>query len=247
MTNARINLFWLIIFGVTLPLGVVLSTHLARRSFEKVKLRDQTIRVKGYAEQSIVSDRAQWSASISRRGVDRTAAYNQLQKDRAALLAFLTSHGFEPEVVHATPVGIYELIKRDAKGNRTNEIEYYTVSQRFTIESTDVQEVAAVANAAAALIAEGINLEADPPDYLYTKLNDLKLEMLARSTANARQRAEKLVSASSNTLGALRSASQGVFQITPAYSNEVSNSGFSDTSSIHKKIRAVVTLEYAIQ
>ncbi len=247
MKQSRINLFWLIVFGCTLPLGVVLSTHLARRSFERVKLRGQTIRVKGYAEQAIESDRAHWSAEITRRHADRTEAYNRLRADREKLLRFLNEKGFDHNDVSMAPVQIGELIRRDEKGNRTNEIEYYKVSQRFSIASNDVRKVAGVARDAAGLISEGINLEADSPQYLYTGMNDLKLEMLGRATMNARDRADRLVSASDNTLGTLRSASQGVFQITPAYSNEVSNSGYNDTRSIDKKIRAVVTMEYEIR
>ena len=88
MSSARINLFWLIIFTLTLPLAVVMSTHLARRSFEKVKLRGQTIRVKGYAEQTITSDRAEWSATIRERNADRTKAYELLEGHRERLLAY---------------------------------------------------------------------------------------------------------------------------------------------------------------
>ena len=82
MSNARMNLFWLIVFGATLPLGVVVSTHLARRSFERVKFKDETIRVKGYAEQRIVSDRAMWSAEIGTRNAKLLDAYKQLAGDR---------------------------------------------------------------------------------------------------------------------------------------------------------------------
>ena len=71
--------------------------------------------------------------------------------------------------------------------------------------------------------------------------------MLERATANARERVEKLLSASHAHVGELRSASQGVFQITPAYSTDVSDYGINDTTTIDKSIKAVVTIEYAIE
>ena len=71
--------------------------------------------------------------------------------------------------------------------------------------------------------------------------------MIAAATANARERAGALVENSDGTLGEVRAASQGVFQITPAFSTAVSNSGYLDTTSIQKAIKAVVTVEYAIQ
>ena len=87
----------------------------------------------------------------------------------------------------------------------------------------------------------GVELSCDSPRYLYTRLDDLKLAMIADATRNARERAELLVAGSPNTLGPLQSASQGVFQITPAFSNEVSGTGMNDTTSLHKVIKAVVT------
>ena len=247
MSNARINLFWLIIFGATLPLGVVISTHLARRSFEKVKLRGQTITVKGYAQQRIVSDLAMWSASIGLRDPDRTAGYKSLERDRALLLAYLKSHGFEEDKVDFSPVSISPVYKLNDEGDKTNEIELYAIGQGFSIESDDVQLIAKVAKESSSLIADGVDLSARSPSYLYTKLDKMKLEMLGRATGNARERAERLVDGSGNGLGPLRSASQGVFQITPAYSTEVSSYGYNDSTSIDKSIKAVVTVEYAIQ
>jgi len=130
---------------------------------------------------------------------------------------------------------------------QTNTIEGYVVRQWVQIASGDVAAIAKVARDASDLIGEGIELDGNPPQYLYTKLDELKLEMLGESTKNARDRAEKLVSGSPSSLGALRSASQGVFQITPAFSTEVSDEGMNDTSSIQKIVKAVVTLEYAIE
>lgn len=247
MSTARINLFWLIVFACTMPIGVVISTHLARNSFERVSLRDQTIRVKGYAEQAIVSDRAEWSAGVSVRNADRTVAYRSLEADRKRLLAFLAEHGFADEAVELFPVSIRTIYKLDEDGDNTNTIEAYALSQSLQIESTDVEKIATVARAASDLIGEGVELNARTPRYLYTKLETLKLEMIAAATDNALQRATAMVEHSGGTLGEVRSASQGVFQITPAFSTSVSNSGYLDTTSIQKAIKAVVTIEYALQ
>ncbi|MBI1369023.1 MAG: DUF541 domain-containing protein [Planctomycetes bacterium] len=246
MSTARINLFWLIIFTLTLPMAVVASTWLARSSFEKVRLRDQTIRVKGYAERPITSDRAEWSSTIIERNADRTAAYRQLAEHRDALMGYLQSQSFKGDEVEPGPVNISPQYTRDAKGNQTNTIELYVVTQSFTVASPRVDKVAEAARDAGQLIAEGVELDSNSPSYLYTKLDDLKLDLLKDATQNAYQRAQLLVSNSTSRLGPLRSASQGVFQITPAFSTEVSGSGENDTTSLSKIIRAVVTVEYGI-
>lgn len=247
MSRTFTNLFWVVVFGATLPVGVVLSTHLARRSFEKVKLRDQTISVKGYAEKAITSDLAQWSAAFTARHAQMVDAARQLDTARAGVLAFLASRGFPAEQVELSPVSIGLRYVKNDKGNDTNQIETYVLTQRVAIGSTDVRRIADTARAASDLIAQGIEIDADAPTYLFTKLDDLKLEMISQATANAHERGQRLVSHSPNKLGDLRSASQGVFQITPAHSTEVSGSGVNDTQSLDKVIKAVVTVEYAIQ
>jgi len=247
MSNARVNLMLLVVFGLTLPVSVVLSTNLARRSFEKVKLRDQTITVKGYAERPIKSDLARWGAGISVRRPELTAAYAELEKGRARLIEYLAGHGFKGEDIQSSPVSISQRYAKDKEGNNTNTIEFYVVNQYFSIATTDVSLIAKVASGSADLIREGIELNADTPSYLYTKLDEAKLEMISEAVANARARAESLVKGSTSRLGPLRSASQGVFQITPVNSTDVSGSGISDVTSIDKVIKAVVTQEYAIE
>lgn len=104
MSQSRIDLIWLIVFTLTLPVAVVVSTQLARSSFEKVRLRGQTVTVKGYAERPIVSDRAEWSCGITERHADRTAAYTALESARNRLLTYLQQAGFGEQTVGVGPV-----------------------------------------------------------------------------------------------------------------------------------------------
>jgi hypothetical protein len=85
------------------------------------------------------------------------------------------------------------------------------------------------------------------PNYFYTKLDELKIEMLATATENAKQRAENMAKASGNRIGFMRSARMGVFQITSPNSTDVSDSGINDTSSIEKKVTAVVSVTFSIE
>ena len=243
--SSRFQFVWLIVFCLTLPLAVIVSTNLARRSFEKVQLKDQTISVKGYAEQTIQSDRATWSATIRQRDATLADAYAQLETGRAALIAYLKTSGFaDPSL---SPVAVDIVYKKDEKGNVTNAIEFYTLAQTASIASEKVDAVAKAACDASALIKQGIELSSYPPQYIYTGLNPLKLKMLADAADNARERAKALVEHGGGRLGPMRAGSQGVFQITPAFSTEVSNAGENDTGSIQKVIKAVVTQEYEIE
>lgn len=71
--------------------------------------------------------------------------------------------------------------------------------------------------------------------------------MLRKATENAKQRAEKMVKATGNKIGFMRSTRMGVFQITPITSTDVSDWGINDTTSIDKKDMAVVTVVFDIE
>ncbi|WP_420795975.1 SIMPL domain-containing protein [Desulforamulus profundi] len=97
------------------------------------------------------------------------------------------------------------------------------------------------------LIEQGVVFESQPPQYFYTKLNDLKVNMLAEATKDAKLRAEKMASSTGSRIGSQRSAKMGVFQITAVNSNEISDYGINDTSSIEKEITAVVNVEFSVK
>jgi hypothetical protein len=121
------------------------------------------------------------------------------------------------------------------------------VSQEVEIESKDVERVRDISLESTELIEQGVQFESLEPEYLYTKLDELKVEMLAKATENAKLRAENMARSAGNRIGFMRSAKMGVFQITPANSTDVSDSGVNDTSSLDKKVTAVVSVTFAIE
>ena len=89
-------------------------------------------------------------------------------------------------------------------------------------------------------------MESGSPMWFYTKLNDLKIELLGEAAKGARVRAEKIAEHGDADVGALVGADQGVFQITSPTSTEVSGYGELDTLSIHKSVKAVGSARYAV-
>ncbi len=243
------NWLGMLIVGVFFAGAVVFSTHLATRSLERVKIRDQSLRVKGTAERLVEADYATWSGGVEARAVVMTDAYRELEVSRAKLVEYLAKNGFTGERVWLGPVSIQKIFEQDKEGRATNKIERYALSQSFAISGSgaEVDKVARAARDASGLIAQGVELDASSPSYLCTKLPEMKMEMISEASGNAYDRATRLTGPSGTKLGQMRSASQGVFQVTPVHSNEVSDEGLSDTSSRSKRVRAVVTVEYALE
>jgi hypothetical protein len=140
-----------------------------------------------------------------------------------------------------------KIFKKNKEGKDTNEIEAYELTQGIEVRSNNVPVVDVVSRESTELINEGIVFVSGAPGYFYTKLDELKIEMLAKATENAKARADNMVKATGNHIGFMRSARMGVFQITPITSTDVSDYGYNDTTSLEKKVMAVVNVGFAIE
>ena len=122
----------------------------------------------------------------------------------------------------------------------------YRVYQGLDVSTTKIDVVEAVSTRLAELIERGIDVSADPLEYVSTDLANAKLKALRAATADARQRADILVGGLGGKLGPMRSSSLGVYQITPRDSTDVSNYGINDTTSRDKDVTAVVSATFAV-
>jgi uncharacterized protein len=114
------------------------------------------------------------------------------------------------------------------------------------VRSNDVDKIAALSRQVTELINQGMLIESVPPEYLSTKLGDLKIEMLAEAAKDAKLRAQQIADATGSKIGPVQAARMGVLQITPPGSNVVTDYGVNDTSSIEKDITAVVNITFAV-
>ena len=144
-------------------------------------------------------------------------------------------------------VSVNERRKRAENGYDTNEIEFFELSQKIEVKSQDVQNISKLSTEIAALIGEGIALSSGMPSYYYTRVNELKGELLITATQDARERAKTLAEGSGVSLGVLRAARQGVFSVRAADASGISEKSTDDVSSISKKVTALVTVDYAMK
>ncbi len=240
---------WLGLFllGALLSTGIIIATLVISKTVERVKFQNQRIQVKGFAERAITSDIAVWSGQITTRSPELVTAYDNLQADLEKVLAYLQQKGIRKEDVSIPSVITTIQYKRTEQGMTTNIVEGYNLVQTVSITSPNIEQIAEIANEVTVLIKEGIEFDSFSPQYFYTKLDNMKIELLGEATKNAGMRAKQLAENSGSKVGSLKYASQGVFQITPVYSTQVSDYGTYDTTTIEKSVKAVVTMEYSIR
>lgn len=247
METARSERYPQLLLGmVALALGLVLSAIVAGAAFKSARRANDQIEVTGSAKRSIRSDYAVWRVSVGTQSPTLQDAYAEVTRHGQALRQFLSRSGVADSLVTVKPVEASSIYRVAENGMQTNELLGYRLSQQFEVRSSDVNGVTALSQGATALINQGVPLQSSPPEYLYTKLADVRTEMLAAATEDAKRRAEAVARSAGADIGAVRSARQGVFQITPRNSTEVSDYGINDTSSLEKDITAVVRVTFAV-
>lgn len=242
LKNSQIIILGLCIAAAT----VAASTIISKSVVQVMKMQKEVIGVKGSAEKQIKSDHIVWYLRFSRRALDRKTALTQLDADSKLVKEYLLSKGIPESEIEFYSVGTEILYKKNEKGNDTNTVEAYELSISAEVKSAEVMKVTDIEKKSDALIHQGVELVSHSPKYFYTKLPELKLEMLEEATRNAKARAEKMASATGSKIGFMRGAKMGVFQITPVTSVDVSDWGENDTSSYEKKVMAVVSAEFSI-
>ncbi len=249
MSNGRIlRNSQIIILGVCIAAATIVSSIIFSKGFMKVmRFSREVITVTGSAQKEITSDYAVWYGEFSRRDADLATAYRALKDDLEKVRTHLVSKGMKEADITVSQALTQTFYQKNEKGNDTNEIEGYCLKMSVGVQSNDVYGLEKLSRESTELIDQGIHFESHPPEYFYTKLEELKIEMLANATENAKMRAEKMAQATGNRIGSIRSAKMGVFQITPVHSTEVSDWGVNDTSSLIKKMSAVVTVSIAIE
>lgn len=232
--------------AVVLAVGLVVATTIGGWFFVKGKRGDQSITVTGSARKRITSDLVIWRSSISYQASTLSEAYRLLTEAVPRVKAYMVSKGIAENQITVSSISSQTLHGRNSDGIETSEITGYTLRQELSVRSTEVEKIGQIAREATELINQGILIESMAPEYLYTKLGDLKIEMLAEAAKDAKRRAEQIAQSTDSSIGTVRTARMGVLQITAADSTDVSDSGMNDTSSLEKDITAVVNIGFAV-
>lgn len=237
---------WIIV-SIILGISLFASAFVLTQGIKSIRSSGNEISLKGSAKEEIKSDYAVWSGSFSSNNVELQTAYQDLESTGQQVKDFLISKGFSENGLIFSSVSTMPINAILPNGMYSNSVESYRLSQTVEIRSDDVDKIAEISRISTEMINQGITFESYPPQYFYTKLADKKIHMIEMATLDAKARADAMLKSSGKSAGDLKNASVGVFQITAPYSNEISDYGINDTSSIDKEITAVITCTFEIK
>lgn len=232
--------------GAILALANIVCVLIFSWAWMHVKAEPKAISVTGSARKEIESDLIVWSAEISASDPQLQTAYANLKASLDKTVAYLTAQGIPATQMTIGSIAMQKHHARDEKGRETDVITSYELTQSVQITSDDVERISNVARTATDLIKDGVLLESDAPEFFYTKLADLKIEMLADATKDATNRAQQIAANSGARLGSILDARMGVMQINAIHSTDTSDSGVNDTTSRQKEITAVVSARFEL-
>lgn len=230
--------------------SLLTSVYFVSDAIKNRNKSSETISVTGLGTKQFSSDLITWSGSFSKNSYELKNAYNALLSDKEEIRKYLLSKGIKSEEIVFSAVDISKQYQytTDVHGNSHGNFSGYLLSQTVSIESKEVEKVETISRNITEIINLGIEFTSSYPQYFYTKLADVKQEMIASATADARERAEKIATNAGSKLGDLKKASMGVIQITAPNSNEdFLYGGAFNTSSKEKEASITIKLEYKIK
>jgi uncharacterized protein len=230
-----------------LSFSLVMSSFIFAKAIGEFKRANDVLMVTGSAKKPILSDYIILHFSVSSQEPTAQAAYQNLNIQTKKLQAYLQERLVPDNAITLGTINTQAIQEVTANGIETGQILAYRLSQQVEIRSDEVEKYMKLSQQANELIDEGINLVSEPPQYLYTQLSQLRIEMVAEATKDAKARADAIAKSTGSRVGAIRSAKTGVFQITSRNSTDVSDYGIYDTSSLEKDITAVVSVEFGME
>lgn len=223
--------------------GTAAGGYFIGDGFKNARRADRAVTVRGLAERDVVADIATWNIAYTATGHQLEAVQGKMDRDTGTIRAFLKGHGFADDEITTTGVSVHQYIDNSphvAPDRRTN----INIRQTLQLRTHNVEAARKAHAAMSELVRRGVVLEGNgmPVVYSFTKLNEIKPDMIAAATKDARAGAEQFANDSGSSVGGIKRASQGYFSILPR-----DGENMHENTSPHQKVRVVTTIDFYLE
>ncbi|MDD3031889.1 MAG: SIMPL domain-containing protein [Candidatus Caldatribacteriota bacterium] len=226
-----------------LGLSIIIAALVFGFFFYQSRSTRDYVQVLGAATEPFESDIVKWNITFEENTdlVNMRDGYSNIQEKRDSLLNILNEKGIIEEDININP------ITTQKRWDRNGEVVGYSLNQSLFIISDNVEEIEDLALNPDELLDKNIFFQVSSLEYFYSEIDNLKKDLLALATKNARERAEKILQESGHQPGKMIWSQAGVFQIIEPYSTEVQSYGMYNTSSRKKEIKVTVHAQFLVQ
>jgi hypothetical protein len=227
-----------LIAAIILAVGIVIGGYLLGDGLRRARMADRAVTVRGLAERNVTADLANWTINFSAQGTELGPVQAEIDRDARAIADFFRAAGFPADAVSDAGGSVNQFFDSN-RGENT-----VTINRRVQLRTTDVARARQAHGRQFELIRRGVAIAEGPGiQYVFTRLNAIKPEMIALATRDARNGAERFANDSGTSVGGIRSATQGYFSIGPRDGDDAEET-YGGRDSPFQKVRVVTTIEF---
>jgi len=235
-----------ILAALLVAIGLTASGWFVGNGFMKGRSADRFVTVKGVSERDVRADIALWPLRFVATDDDLARAQNKIESSQKTIVQFLEKCGIEASRAELQALEVTDILANPYRSGPTTS--RFIISQTLMVRSEDPELIRASSQKVGELVDAGVVLSSSHgpsggPTYLFTRLNDIKPDMIAEATANARKAADQFALDSGSKISGIRRAYQGVFEIKPRDQAP----GIMETNQLNKTVRVVSTIEYYLR
>lgn len=236
---SRISLF-------LLAFGIALAGYFIGDGFFKGRADSPFVSVKGLSERDVKADMALWPIRFVVTDNNLSQAQAALKKDHRKILDFLEKYGLSNDNTEVQKLEVKDLMADPYRSGPVSS--RFIITQTIMVRSDKPDPVWEASQNIGQLVESGVVLSPrgdweSGPTFLFTKLNDLKPEMIAEATAKAREAADQFAKDSGSDIGTIKRAYQGIFQILPRDRAP----GVNESNQLYKTVRVVSSVDYFLE
>ena len=241
---------WIISIALIVSFGI--SALFIGRSLQRFKAEDRSVSVKGFAEREVKADLAVWIIQTRMANNDLMEGSKAIEEAKNKVIAFMLQNQIKQDEIIVEGILVTDKKAQQYDNFQPGNSFRYLITQNFQIRSNNVDLLQKVSRMTGELLQVGIFLSnsdyGNPLQFYFTKLNEIKPEMITEATQNARKAAQQFANENDSKLGSLKKANQGLFTIVDRTASLSGGEGgyASGTNDLFKKVRVVISAEYSI-
>lgn len=223
--------------------GMIISALILGTFFYAARIDQQSVRVVGYATNDFEADIIKWTFSLSVNvGLnDLENGYKKINSKLTEFKKIWKEQNIDTSEFSVNPVNV------NKQYGEYGKVTGYSLNQRIFLISKNLDDIEKIAVNPASFVEKGVTFEYSNIEYFSSKLPEIKQQLLAKATLDARKRAEEIIGVTNSKIKKMKYAKAGIFQITEPFSTDVAGYGIYQTSTRNKTIKVTVTAEFVIE
>lgn len=201
-----------------LGICLVIASIVISLGFSSINPKEASVSVRGLAQREVNADLAVWQLSFGLGDNNLENLQKSIKEKSEIVSLYLKDKGLDERDFSVLSPSITNNLL-DPYINQEKMQYIYIAKLNFLIRTDKISAVKKANEGLLELVDKGIAIKQDYENkinYEFTKLNDIKPEMIAFATKNARKAAEQFAKDSNSNLGKIKHATQGLFSIENA-------------------------------